>query len=214
MSRLRYVVIAVACVSLSFGIVFAQDKGLSVGTLRGQITDLTPAQNPVEGVEVKIVAQDNGKEFITKTDADGNYEHALLPVGHYMISISKEGYDKRDGKPVSIVDGGDHFIPLKMAQKGVIQQFFDMRPEERMKTFIKQRIVSVLQCVSESVGKRYDLDDAAIETLHRSILDSIAERWNGVAVWIPSQGQWKKGVCHRLKYCWRIQTVRQHLLNT
>lgn len=173
MSRLRYVVIAVACVSMAFGIVFAQDDVLKGGTVRGLITDLTPAQNPIEGVEVKIVAQNSGKEFITKTDVDGNYKHAGLPAGRYLISISKEGYNERTGKPVTIVNGGDHFVPLKMTQKGKIEPFFDVQRDERMKIIVKQRIASLLERVAESVGARYDLDEAVSGALHQSILNSI-----------------------------------------
>ena len=78
MHHLRYVLIGVVCVGMSFGIVFAQDNALEGGTVRGMITDLTPAQNPIEDVEVKIVAQDrrqrNGQQ---KRGADGEYEHSL-----------------------------------------------------------------------------------------------------------------------------------------
>ena len=173
MRRLQYVVIAIACVSMAFGIVFAQDDVLKGGTVRGLITDLTPVQNPIEGVEVKIVAQNSGKEFITKTDVDGNYEHTGLPPGRYLIGISKEGYNERTGKPVTIVNGGDHFIPLKMTQKGKIEPFFDVQRDERMKIIVKQRIVSLLERVAESVGTRYDLDEAVSGALHQSILNSI-----------------------------------------
>ena len=70
-------------------------------------------------------------------------------------------------------DGGDHLIPLKMAEKGKIEPLFKVRWDERMNITVKQRIVSVLQRVSESVSKRYDLDETVIKTLHQSILDSI-----------------------------------------
>lgn len=173
MRHLRYMLIVVGCVSMSFGIVLAQDDALKGGTVRGQITDLTPAQNPIEGVEVKIVARDDDKEFITKTDADGNYEHAGLPAGRYLISISKEGYDERAGKPVMIVEGGTHFVPLKMRQKGNIEPFFEVQRDGRMNLVVKHRIVSLLERIAESIGKRYNLDEASVKTLHRSILDSI-----------------------------------------
>ncbi len=174
MSHLRFVLIVVACVGMSLGVVFAQDDALNGGTVRGQITDLTPAQNPIEGVEVKIVAQDGGnQEWTTKTDANGDYKHAGLPAGRYLISISKDGYGDRVGKPVSIVKGGDHFVPLKMIEKGKIELFFEVQPDERMNIIVKQRIVSVLQRVAEGVGKRYDLDEAVVKALHQSILDSI-----------------------------------------
>ena len=170
MTRLRFVLIIVTCVGMSLGSVFAQNGG----TVRGQITDLTPAQDPIEGVEVKIVAQDGNKEWTTTTDAKGEYKHAGLPPGRYLISIFKEGYDARVGKPVSIVEGGDHFIPLKTSKKGRIE-LFKVQPAEKMNIVIKQRIVSLLQRAAESVGKRYDLEEADVKTLHRSILDSIED---------------------------------------
>lgn len=173
MRRLRYVLIGVVCASMSFGIVFAQNDALEGGTLRGLITDVTPDQNPIEGVEVKIVAQDSGKEFITKTDAEGNYKHAGLPAGRYLIRISKEGYDERGGKPVMIVNGGVHFVPLKMRQKGNIEPFFEVQRDGRMNLVVKHRIVSLLERIAEGIGKRYDLDEVSVKTLHRSILDSI-----------------------------------------
>ena len=185
MRRLRYVLIGVACVGISLGVVLAQQDALSGGTLRGQITDLTPAQNPIEGVEVKIVAQDSGQEFITKTEADGNYKHAGLPAGRYLIRISKDGYNERTGKPVTIVDGGEHFIPLKMTRKGAIEPFFKVRRDERMNVVIKQRIVSLIQRVAKGVGKRYTLDETVINAFHQSVLNaigSVLEQDGGLSV--------------------------------
>ncbi len=176
MPRLSFVLILFACGSLSFGIAFAQDDATNGGTVQGQITDITPAQNPIEGVEVKIVAQDGGKEWTTKTDADGNYKHAGLPAGRYLISISKDGYDARVGKPVTIVEGGNHFVPLKMAEKGNIKPFFKVQPEVNIvaiKQRIKQQIGSLLQGMAESMGERYDLDEAVVKSLYQSMLNSI-----------------------------------------
>ena len=172
MRHLRYMLIAIACVAMSFGVVFAQDDALEGGTVRGLITDLTPAQNPIEDVVVKIVAQDNGKEFITKTDAKGNYAHAGLPAGRYLISISKDGYEDRAGKPVAVVEDGDHFISLKMSKKAKIKPSFELKPG-RMNSVLKPRIESLRQRLSEDIGERYDLDAAAINTLRLSIPESI-----------------------------------------
>ncbi len=174
MNYLRFVLILFACGSLSFGIALAQEDATNGGTVRGQITDLTPEQNPIENVEVKIIAQaqDGGKVWTTKTDADGNYKHAGLPAGRYLISISKDGYDKRVGKPVTVVEGGDHFVPLKMAKKGNIKPPFELQPG-RMSLVLKPRIESLRQLLSESIGKRYNLDEAAINTLRSSIPESV-----------------------------------------
>ena len=187
--RKSYFMLIVVCVSISLGIAFAQDDATNGGTVRGQITDITPAQNPIEGVEVKIVPQDGGKEWTTKTDADGNYKHAGLPAGRYLISISKDGYNEHVGKPVTIVEGGNHFVPLKMAEKGNIQPFFKVQPEVNIvakvqpevnivaiKQRIKQQIGSLLQGMAESMGERYDLDEAVVKSLYQSMLNSMDER--------------------------------------
>ena len=178
MPRLNFMLIVV-CVSISLGIAFAQDDATNGGTVQGQITDITPAQNPIEGVEVKIVAQGGGKEWTTKTDADGNYKHAGLPAGRYLISISKDGYDERVGKPVTIVEGGNHFVPLKMAEKGNIKPFFEVQPAVdivAIKQRIKQQIGSLLQGMAESMGERYDLDEAVVKSLYQSMINSMDER--------------------------------------
>jgi len=119
--------------------------------------------------EVKIVAQD-GTEYTTKTDANGDYKKSGIPAGRYLIHISKEGYGKRLGKAVTIVNGGDHFVPLKMSK----MDGSHVEPQPiRMDAVVKMRIEFLLQRVTESVGKRYDLDEGAVKALHKSILDSI-----------------------------------------
>ena len=158
MIRLGFVIVAVVCVSItSVGIIFAQDAPKSGGTIRGKITDTTAAQNPIEGVEIKIVSVD-GKEFIVKTDANGNYKSSVLPKGRYLINIYRKDYVERTGKPVTVVNGGDHFIPLRMRKKGYTDT---------------QRTEDFLRHVSESVGKRYNLGASGVEAFHQSILNAI-----------------------------------------
>ena len=169
MTRFSFVLIVTACVGMFAGIVFAQDDAVNGGTLRGTIVDTTRAQNPIEGVEIKIVAQD-GTEHTTKTDANGEYKKTGIPAGRYLINISKQGYGERIGKPVTIVNGGDHFVPLKMSKMG--GPHVEGQPS-RMDAVVKVRIKSLLQRVTESVGKRYNLDAVAVKALHESILDSI-----------------------------------------
>lgn len=179
MVRFCFMLIVAVCTSItSVAITFAEDKPTTGGTLRGQITDTTALQNPIEGVEVKIVGR-SGKEWTAKTDANGNYECTGIPTDRYLISTSKEGYQGTSGKPITILNGGDHFVPLKMAEKG---NRVEPLPEGRPKIIedtIKQ-IKSVPQRVAESVGERYDLDEADVKALHRSILDSVERAlWQG-----------------------------------
>ena len=119
MTRLSRTLILVAYTIISVGIASAQHGG----TVRGQIVDTTESQLPIEGVEVVIVAQD-GTEHRTITDANGDYVRTDIPAGRYLISIYREGYHDRLGKPVTVVDGGDHYVPLKMMERNTIMDFF------------------------------------------------------------------------------------------
>ncbi len=85
------------------------------GTVRGQIVDTSTAQNPIPDVRVVIASQDG--EYEATTDANGEFERTGVPAGRYLISIYREGYGDREGKPVTVVNGGEHYIPLKMTQK-------------------------------------------------------------------------------------------------
>ena len=155
MTRLRFVLIAIICVSIaSTGITFAEDKPTTGGTLRGQIIDATKLQNPIEGVEVKIVGR-SGKEWTVKTDANGNYECTGIPTDRYLISTSKEGYQGTSDKPITILNGGVYFVPLKMAEKGNRVEPLPKGRPKIIEDTIKQ-IKSVPQHIAESVGERYD----------------------------------------------------------
>ena len=130
MTRFSFVLALIACVGMSVSTVFAQDAAINGGTVRGQIVDTTDKQNPIEGVEVKIVNVE-GKEFTTTTDANGDYVRAGLPAGRYLISIYKDGYGDRLGRPVTVVNGGDHFMPLKMTEKSGIANFLQRFQKQR-----------------------------------------------------------------------------------
>ena len=124
MARLRFALMLIACAGISISIVFAQGDDVNGGTVEGKITDTSSKQNPIEGVQVKIVAQD-GTEYEATTDENGEYTRAGIPAGRYLISIYKEGYGDRLGKPVTVVDGGKHYVPLKMTKKSNIATFLD-----------------------------------------------------------------------------------------
>ena len=124
MVRLSFVLMLIACAGMSISIVFAQGEGVNGGTMEGKITDTSSKQNPIEGVQVKIVAPD-GTEYEATTDENGDYERIGLPAGRYLISIHKEGYGDRVGQPVTVVNGGKHYVPLKMTQKSNIATFLE-----------------------------------------------------------------------------------------
>lgn len=123
MIRLSLAFMLVVCAITSCSIIFAQGDFENQGaTVRGQIVDTTVAQNPIEGVDVRIVST-RGEEYTTTTDANGDYEKSGIPVGRYLVSIYKERYGDRIGIPITVVNGGDHYVPLKMTKKDNIVTF-------------------------------------------------------------------------------------------
>ena len=124
MVRLSFVLMLMACAGMFISNVFAQGEGVNGGTVEGKITDTSSKQNPIEGVQVKIV-DINGTEYEATTDENGDYKRTGLPAGRYLISIYKQGYGDRLGKPVTVVNGGKHYVPLKMTQKSNIASFVD-----------------------------------------------------------------------------------------
>ena len=152
-----FILSVVACIGAFIGPSFAQNNAANGGTLRGTITDTTPEQNPIEGVDVQIYDQNGVHDFRAKTDTNGEYKRSGIPAGRYLIHIFKRGYSNRQRKSVTIVDGGDHFVPLRMAKKD--------DAEDRWST-------GLLQHVAKSIGKRYNLEEPVVEALHRSILEA------------------------------------------
>ncbi len=151
----------VACIGMIIGTSFAQNDAANGGTLRGTITDTTPEQKPIEGVDVQIYGRNGVHDFKVKTDANGEYKCSGIPAGRYLISTFKRGYGNRSGKPVTIVDGGDHFLPLRMAKND--------DAEDRWSVWS----VGLIQHITKNIGNRYNLEEPAIAALHRSILDAL-----------------------------------------
>ena len=100
---------------------FAQ--ALTTGMIRGNIVDTTEAQLPIEGVRVVVVSS-KGSEYEATTDSNGDYTLILTP-GHYLVCIYKVGYIDRISKPVTVVAGGDHYVPLKMAKRAGLMSLLE-----------------------------------------------------------------------------------------
>ena len=91
------------------------------GALRGEIVNV-PYEVPIDGVRVVLQSED-GKAYTTTTNY-GDYTFTGIPAGSYLLSIYKKGYRDRIGKPVTIVKGGDYFLPLKMVEMDSIMTDF------------------------------------------------------------------------------------------
>ena len=86
----------------------------TTGTIRGNVVDTSEAQLPIEGVRVVVVST-RASEYEATTDSNGDYTLILTP-GRYLVCIYKVGYRDRTSKPVTVVAGGDHYVPLKMTK--------------------------------------------------------------------------------------------------
>ncbi len=126
-------VLIIACVGISTGVIFAEDVEVanSGGTVRGKIVDTTEAENPIEGVQVKIVAPaPDSTEYTTTTDTNGEFVKTGIPAGRYLISIYRDGYGDWLSRTVTVVNEGDHVVPFKIAQKQSILPL-QQKPKDR-----------------------------------------------------------------------------------
>ena len=117
MACFRLTFVLIVCVLVGSGVAVAQEQGIAEsGTIHGYITDTTPAQLPIVGVRVQI---DNrkGQIFETTSAETGEFVYRDIPADDYLIHIHKSGYQSRIGKPVSVTNGGVHYIPLTMNKK-------------------------------------------------------------------------------------------------
>ena len=93
----------------------------TTGTVRGNIVDTSEAQLPIEGVLV-VMVDASGSEHEALTDNNGDYKIIGLAPGRYLLSTYRAGYGDRTGKPVTVVAGGDHYVPLKMYKRELIKE--------------------------------------------------------------------------------------------
>ncbi|MXV78899.1 carboxypeptidase regulatory-like domain-containing protein [Candidatus Poribacteria bacterium] len=111
-----------------FVAIAAAQEGLSFdATIKGQVLDTTPEQNPIPDVTVSIVGTD-GETYVVYTNNKGEYIRTGLHAGRYTISYSKDGYGNRVGKTKLVAAGGEIFDRVKMRKKENILTFLMKNP--------------------------------------------------------------------------------------
>src|SRR5438067_1404311 len=63
---------------------------VTFGDLRGVVHD--PDHRPVPGAQVVVKASSSDYSQKLATDMDGSFQVTALPVGAYMITVTKEGF--------------------------------------------------------------------------------------------------------------------------
>ena len=107
-----YLILTLCSLPVMLTPVFAQDA--KTGGIQGTVTDTA---NPLEGVRIVVVGTD-GVEHETLTDSNGAFKIVGLAPGRYLMSLTKEGYEKRAGKPITVIAGGVQYISRMMSKKG------------------------------------------------------------------------------------------------
>ena len=86
------------------------------GAVRGNVADTSTAQLPIKGVRVVLLAA-SGLETEGETASNGEFKIVGLAPGRYLLSCYKKGYEDRVNKPVTVIAGGEHYVPIKMSAK-------------------------------------------------------------------------------------------------
>ena len=86
------------------------------GAVRGNVADTSTAQLPIKGVRVVVVAA-SGLETEGTTTSNGEFKIVGLAPGRYLLSCYKKGYGDYGGKPVTVIAGGEHYVPIHMFAK-------------------------------------------------------------------------------------------------
>ena len=127
MTRLCSIRMYIVCLFcfMCIGITYGQDAFMDSisATIRGEVFDTSPNQEPIKGVTVTITDAATGQEYIVTTDDNGAYEKTGLPAGRYTISVSKKGYGDRQGKSMVVAAGGEIFDRIKMPKKEYIHTY-------------------------------------------------------------------------------------------
>ena len=111
MKRLRIMLTLCSLVFIS-PVVFAQDA--TTGSVQGTVRD---GANPLEGVRV-VAAGTDGVDHGTLTDSNGEYKIAGLAPGRYLMSFTKDGYQERSNKPITVSARLEQHIPMIMVKTG------------------------------------------------------------------------------------------------
>ena len=97
MSHLRSVCVTALLLILSTGLLWAQkDMGSIVGTVRD------PSGAVVAGAKVTVVDADRGTTFETTTGNTGEYSATPLRIGHYNVTVEKQGFPKQVIGPIEV----------------------------------------------------------------------------------------------------------------
>jgi len=89
------------------------------GTLQGTVTDATGGVVP--GADVVVRNLETGQERNLKTNGEGAYSAAFLPLGRYSVAASSKGFSKVVQENIEITLNQTRVIDLKLSPVGITE---------------------------------------------------------------------------------------------
>jgi tetratricopeptide (TPR) repeat protein len=86
---------------------------MELGVIKGRIVDEAGA--PIEGVKIRLVNVDKGREVVLTSDKEGRFYRRALQGGEYEIKVDREGYQPINDK-VKLVAGNDQNFDFKLVK--------------------------------------------------------------------------------------------------
>jgi hypothetical protein len=108
--------VAAAAVTAALSISSTAFAGNNDGVLAGSIVD--SSQMPVSGATVVAKDPKTGLTRTTTVKADGSYRFSALPVGNYVVTISKDGYNNVVQQNIRVKLGGKTEFSTPMSVVG------------------------------------------------------------------------------------------------
>jgi tetratricopeptide (TPR) repeat protein len=90
---------------------------MELGVIKGRVVD--DAGQPLEGVTIKLVNVDRGRETVLTTGKDGRFYRRGLQAVEYEMSVTKDGYQPVSDK-VKLVAGTDRNFDFKLAKAAAV----------------------------------------------------------------------------------------------
>ena len=112
MSGTRFVAAAVVGVVLAWSTAPAIAQ-MELGVIKGQVLD--DAGQPLEGVKIRLVNVDRGREVVLTTGKDGRFYRRGLQAVEYKMTVEKDGYQSINDA-VKLVAGTDRNFDFKLAK--------------------------------------------------------------------------------------------------
>src|SRR5438105_2019085 len=111
--------VAVLAAALPAGQVCSAQKTVTTASVTGQVVD--PAGAAMVGVEVDALAVATGQMRSVRTDGQGRFRFAFLPVGEYRIDGQAVGFSKAEQR-VDLSVGSAFEVTLRLAVAGRQEQ--------------------------------------------------------------------------------------------